>query len=204
VIYVLSVSVIRPLPGFYQMSEGLRLGGVEREWRDFDEFGPQVARSAVAAEDANFCMHNGVDWDALNLVIESALEGEGTRGASTISMQTSKNLFLWSSRSYIRKGLEIPMALFSDYVWDKKRTMEIYLNIAQWGHGIFGIEAASDIYFGKSAKDLTPRQAALLAVSLPNPLLRNPAKPSSGLNRLAQNVQKRAQQSGAYIKCLYP
>ena len=158
----------------------------------------------MMSEDGQFCAHNGVDWDALNLVIESALEGEGTRGASTISMQTSKNLFLWSSRSYIRKGLEIPMALFSDYVWDKKRTMEIYLNIAQWGHGIFGIEAASDIYFGKSAKDLTPRQAALLAVSLPNPLLRNPAKPSSGLNRLAQNVQKRAQQSGAYIKCIYP
>ena len=114
-------------------------------------------------------------------VVNDALEGEATRGASTIPMQTAKNLFLWNGRSLIRKGMELPLALVSDFVWSKKRMMEIYLNIAEWGPGIYGIEAAAQYHFKVPASKLTSRQAALLAVSLPNPIDRNASKPGRGI-----------------------
>jgi monofunctional biosynthetic peptidoglycan transglycosylase len=130
------------------------------------------------------------------------MEGEKTRGASTIVMQTGKNLFLWPGRSYLRKALELPLALYIDLVLSKKRIMEIYLNIAEWGPGIYGIEAASQYRFGRPASALTRRQAALLAVTLPSPETRNPAKPTKGLSRLARIIERRARQAGAYIGCL--
>ena len=138
----------------------------------------------------------------MNLVVDDLIEGERPRGASTIPMQTVKNLYLWSSRSYIRKGLEVPLALMVDAIWSKRRLLEIYLNIAEWGPGIFGIEAAARHHFKRSAKSLSRRQAALLAVTLPNPHLRNPRKPRRGMRRLARLVERRAKQSGAYIKCV--
>ena len=136
-------------------------------------------------------------------MIDDALEGEATRGASTIPMQTAKNLFLPSSRSVMRKVVEIPLAMWMDLLWSKRRMMEIYLNIAEWAPGVYGVEAASQAYFGVPAADLSARQAALLAVTLPNPVKRNAANPSRGMNRLARIIEKRASQSGAYIKCLY-
>ena len=175
----------------------------ERQWVDFDNIAPVLVQSVMMSEDGQFCAHSGIDWEALNLVIDDALEGEATRGASTIPMQTAKNLFLPSTRSVIRKGLEIPLAMWMDVVWTKKRLMEIYLNVAEWAPGIYGIEAASQAYFGVTAKQLSGRQAALLAVTLPNPIKRNAANPSKGMKRLAGIIEKRAQQSGAYIKCLY-
>jgi monofunctional biosynthetic peptidoglycan transglycosylase len=156
----------------------------------------------MASEDARFCEHRGVDWRALDAVIDEA--GGPTRGASTIAMQVARNLFLWTPRSYVRKGLEIPLALYGDLVWGKHRQMEIYLNIAQWGPNIFGIEAAARTYFARAAKDLTAAQAALLAVSLPNPIIRNPANPSQGVRALARRIAARARQMGAYDACLYP
>ena len=119
-------------------------------------------------------------------------------------MQTVRNLFLWLSRSYIRKGIEIPLALYADTVWGKRREMELYLNIAEWGPRIFGIEAAAQHYFGRSAADLTARQSALLASALPNPIDRNPARPSSLMKSLARTIEARARASGPYIVCLYP
>lgn len=175
----------------------------ERHWVGFDDIAPVLVQSVLMSEDGQYCIHKGVDWNALNGVIGDALGGEGVRGASTIPMQTVKNLFLTSSRTFVRKGLEIPLALWADLVWSKRRTMEIYLNVAEWAPGVFGIEAAAQAYFGRSAADLSRRQAALLAVTLPSPIKRNPAKPSNGLSRLAQKIEKRASQSGAYIKCLY-
>ena len=175
---------------------------VDRRWVPLGEISPFVYQSVISSEDGQFCAHDGVDWAAVNLVVDDLMEGERPRGASTIPMQTVKNLFLWTNRSYIRKGLEVPLALYTDLVWSKKRMMEIYLNVIEWGPGIFGIEAAARHYFKKSAKRLTRRQAALLAVTLPNPIVRNPRKPSSGLQRLAQLTEKRAKQSGAYVKCL--
>ena len=167
-----------------------------------DDVSPFVYQSVVSSEDGQYCSHNGVDWDAVDLVVDNLIDGERPRGASTIPMQTVKNLFLWNSRSYLRKLLEVPLALTADWAWDKRRMMEIYLNIAEWGPGIFGIEAAAQHHFKRSAKKLTRRQAALLAVTLPNPIARNPRKPNRGLQRLARLVEKRARQSGAYVKCL--
>jgi monofunctional biosynthetic peptidoglycan transglycosylase len=118
-------------------------------------------------------------------------------------MQTAKNLFLWRSRSYVRKAVEVPIALYADLIWGKRREMEIYLNVVEWGPGIFGIEAAARHYFGASAKALTARQAALLAASLPNPGVRDPSRPSRLMEALARTVAVRARASGAYTDCLY-
>lgn len=175
---------------------------IKRTWIPLENISPFVWQSVISSEDGQFCAHRGVDWKEINIVIDDALEGERVRGASTLPMQSVKNLFLWSSRSYVRKVLEVPLALLIDAVWGKKRTMEIYLNIAEWGPGIFGIEAAAQHHFGRSAKNLNRRQAALLAVTLPNPKLRNPKKPGKGMRRLARLVERRARASGAYVKCI--
>ena len=175
---------------------------VSRQWVDLKDINPVLVHSVMMSEDAKFCAHNGVDWSALNSVIDDAIEGEKTRGASTLSMQVVKNLFLWPGRSYVRKVLELPLALLADKVWSKKRMIEIYLNIAEWDEGIFGIKSASLHYFARSPKVLNAKQSALLAVTLPNPKYRNPAKPSKTLSRLAKNIKSRAYQSGAYVRCV--
>lgn len=176
---------------------------MERKWVSYGNINPVLVHSVMMSEDARFCEHNGVDWEALNDVIDNALDGERTRGASTLSMQVVKNLFLWPGRSYIRKALEVPLALVADRVWSKTRMIEIYLNIAEWDEGVFGIEAAAQHYFNRKAANLSARQSALLAVTLPNPVSRNPTKPSRGLSKLAKRIQKRAYQSGAYVKCVH-
>ena len=179
------------------------LQGYDRRWVDFEDISPNLVQSVMMSEDGQFCRHSGVDWVQMNGVIQDALDGESTRGASTIPMQTAKNLFLWNGRSFIRKGLELPLALGADLVWSKRRMMEIYLNIAEWGPGVYGIEAAARYHFKTSAAKLTRRQASLLAVSLPNPITRVASKPGRGMKRLAGLVERRAKGSGDYIKCLY-
>lgn len=179
------------------------LKGYERDWIELESVAPILVHSVVMSEDGKFCSHSGVDWAALNAVIDNALDGEPTRGASTITMQTAKNLFLWPSRSFIRKGLEIPLAMWIDLVLPKHRIMEIYLNIAEWGDGIYGIEAVSWIRFGRPASELTARQAALLTVTLPNPYLRDPTNPGAGMQRLASVIERRAAKSGGYVDCLF-
>ena len=176
---------------------------INRDWVAFDTIAPTLYQSVLMSEDGKFCSHNGVDWDAVNIVITDALDGERPRGASTITMQTAKNLFLWGGRSYLRKVLEVPLALWIDLILPKKRIMEIYLNIAEWNSGgVYGIEAGAQSHFGRTASKLTRRQSALMAVTLPNPILREPSKPNAGLNQLARTIEARAKQSGAYIKCL--
>jgi monofunctional biosynthetic peptidoglycan transglycosylase len=118
-------------------------GGYERQWVEFEDISPVLVQSVMMSEDGQFCSHRGVDWVQMNSVLKDALEGESTRGASTIPMQTVKNLFLWNGRSFLRKGLELPLAMAADFAWSKKRLMEIYLNIAEWGPGIYGVEAAA-------------------------------------------------------------
>lgn len=175
---------------------------VDRRWIAIDDISPVLVHSVIMSEDGQFCRHRGVDWAELNAVISDALEGEKARGASTIPMQTAKNLFLWNGRSYFRKSLEIPLAIYLDGVLSKKRLMEIYLNIAEWDEGVFGVEAAAQRYFGRSAGKLSARQAALLTVTLPNPAERNPARPSAGLNRLANLIERRAAKAGGYVFCV--
>jgi len=179
---------------------GITGQGMKRDWVPFDEISPNLVNSVIMSEDGQFCSHWGVDWNALNAVLDRA--GGPSRGASTIAMQTVKNLFLWSSRSYIRKGLEIPLAYYADFILSKRRVLEIYLNIAEWGPGLFGAEAASQYYFNKPAAKLTPRQAALLTAALPNPITRNPAKPTRYLNNRARNIEARARAARDYVGCL--
>jgi len=175
---------------------------VERTFVGLEAISPYLPAAVMASEDARFCQHAGVDWGALREVVEDADDDGPRRGASTIPMQVAKNLFLWPSRSYIRKGLELPLALWLDLAWSKRRMMEIYLNVAEWGEGIFGAEAAARAYFRKSAKDLTRREAALLAKALPNPLRRNPARPSPGHRRLADRIVGQIDASGPMTACL--
>ena len=165
--------------------------GYDRRWVSIDDVSPVLANSVIMSEDGQFCFHRGVDLGELRGVVDDALAGEATRGASTITMQTVKNLFLWSRPlGSVRKVVELPLAVYFDAVMSKRRIMEIYLNIAEWGPGIYGIEAAAQHHFGVSAKQLSRRQAALLAVSLPNPIARNPAKPGPGLRRLASLIER--------------
>lgn len=185
------------------LADLVRLQGYDRQWASLDEISPNLVSSVMMSEDGQFCRHGGVDWGEMKAVVEEALQGEATRGASTIPMQTAKNLFLWNGRSFIRKGLELPLAIAADFVWSKRRMMEIYLNIAEWGPGIYGAEAAARHHFGVSAADLSRRQAALLAVALPNPMTRVAGKPGRGMQRLAAVVERRARSSGDYITCIY-
>jgi monofunctional biosynthetic peptidoglycan transglycosylase len=175
-------------------------GPVQRTWVAFDDIAPSLPAAVVMSEDGKFCEHWGVDWQELGKVIDR--RNGPNRGASTVSMQVVKNLFLWNSRSYVRKALEIPLALYADLIWSKRRMMEIYLNVVEWGSGIFGAEAAAQHYFKRSAKALTPQQSALLVAALPNPIERNPAKPSRFLRIRAQVIASRARGAGAYINCL--
>lgn len=196
-----AVPQVRPVSNL-MLADVVALRGYDRQWVPLDEMGDRLVRSVTMSEDGRFCSHGGVDWSAMNLVIEELLSGQGSRGASTIPMQTVKNLFLWHGRSYVRKALEVPLAVWFDAVLSKRRVMEIYLNIAEWGPNVYGAEAAARHHFGRSAKNLTSRQAALLAVTLPNPHSRNPAKPSPAMNRLASIVQARADKAGGHIECL--
>jgi monofunctional biosynthetic peptidoglycan transglycosylase len=175
---------------------------VERTYVPLARISPHLAAAVIASEDARFCLHHGVDWGALNGVIKKAGKRGPSRGASTIPMQTAKNLFLWPGRSVVRKGLEIPLALAIDAAWPKRRLLEIYLNIAEWGDGIFGAEAAARFYFKKSAHDLTSQEAALLATALPNPHLRDPGQPHRGHAVLARNLMARVGEGGVPLQCV--
>jgi monofunctional biosynthetic peptidoglycan transglycosylase len=180
----------------------VKLQGYDRRWTPLEDIAPVMQYSVVMSEDGQFCSHMGVDLGELKAVVQDALEGERVRGASTISMQTVKNLYLFNINSIVRKAVELPLAVYYDLVTPKKRILETYLNIAEWGPNIYGVEAAAQHYFGVSAKKLTARQAALLTVALPNPYTRNPAKPGAGLRRLASVIQRRAAQAGGHVDCL--
>jgi monofunctional biosynthetic peptidoglycan transglycosylase len=166
---------------------------MSRQWIDFGAISPFLPRSVVASEDAKFCSHHGIDWDALRTVIGDAEDGEVARGGSTITQQVAKNLFLWQGRSVIRKALEFPLALWIDLVLPKQRILEIYLNIAELGPtGQFGAETGSTYAFGHGASALSPREAALLASILPNPVRRSARNPGTGVRRLAGTYMARA------------
>ena len=169
----------------------LKGGTLKRKWVPLQAISPNLRLAVIASEDGNFCRHRGVDWGAVRDAIKQAKSLKAARGASTIPMQVAKNLYLWERRNYVRKVLEVPLAYSMTSLWPKQRMLEVYLNIAQWGPDIYGAEAASRRYFGKSASRLTKRQAVLLAAALPNPLARNPARPSRKLRVIADAIQRR-------------
>ena len=158
-----------------------------------ERIAPVLPRTVIASEDGRFCAHRGIDWTELQAAIEDADDITEARGGSTITQQTAKNLFLWPGRSFIRKGLEFPLALWIDLVLPKRRIMEIYLNIAEWGpNGEFGVEAGARYAFNKPASQLSAGEAALLAAMLPNPKRRSAKPPRPGVRRVAGIVQARA------------
>src|SRR5258707_2953603 len=170
---------------------------VSRQWIDFNAISASLPRSVVASEDAKFCSHHGIDWDALRDAIDDAEDGEVARGGSTITQQVAKNLFLWPGRSVVRKALEFPLAMWIDLVLPKQRILEIYLNIAELGPtGQFCAQAGSTYAFGHPASALSPREAALLAAILPNPVRRSARNPGLGVRRLAGTYMARAQALG--------
>jgi monofunctional biosynthetic peptidoglycan transglycosylase len=170
---------------------------VSRQWIDFNAISPYLPRSVVGSEDSKFCSHHGIDWDALQDAIDDAEEGEVSGGGSSITQQVAKNLFLWPGRSVVRKALELPLALWIDFVLPKQRILEIYLNVAEMGpSGQFGAESGAIYAFGHSASNLSPREAALLAAILPNPIKRSARNPGPGVRRLAGTYTARAQSAG--------
>ncbi|HLX16054.1 MAG TPA: monofunctional biosynthetic peptidoglycan transglycosylase [Bradyrhizobium sp.] len=174
---------------------------ISRQWIDLAAMAPSLPRSVIASEDAKFCSHHGIDWGALREVIDDAEDGEVTRGGSTITQQVAKNLFLWQGRSFVRKALEFPLALWIELVLPKRRILEIYLNIAELGpSGQFGAQAGATYAFGHGASTLSPREAALLAAILPNPVRRSARNPGPGVRRLAGIYIARAQ-AGELPRC---
>jgi monofunctional biosynthetic peptidoglycan transglycosylase len=166
---------------------------VSRTWVDLGEMSEALPRSVVAAEDAKFCFHHGIDWGSVRTIIEDAQDGEVARGGSTITQQVAKNLFLWPGRSVVRKALEFPLAMWIDFVLSKKRILELYLNVAELGpDGQFGAEAGARYAFGRSVSALSPREAALLASILPNPVTRSARNPGPGVRRMAGTYVVRA------------
>ncbi|MBE0645929.1 MAG: monofunctional biosynthetic peptidoglycan transglycosylase [Bacteroidetes bacterium] len=193
-ISVMYVGLTRVLPPSYtpimflRVYEGLLNGkpvGIQKSWVPYARISPAFFQAFVGSEDARFMRHNGVDWKAMEdaMRYNRAHRGRKVRGASTITMQTAKNVFLWHGRTYVRKGLEAWFTFLIEQLWGKQRILEVYANVVEMGDGIYGVEAASRAYFGKSASDLTRREAALIAAVLPNPRRWSPAKPTPYINR---------------------
>lgn len=203
-VFTLIYAVVPPPISNVQILRLFTGNGLTKDWVSLDEMSPHLARAVVTSEDARFCEHHGVDWVEVQGVVEDAFDDdEGPiRGASTIPMQTAKNLFLWDGRFAIRKVLELPVAMWMDLIWSKRRMMEVYLNIVEWAPGVYGAEAAARHHFKKSAAKLTKREAALLAAVLPNPIKRQAGKPSKRVNSAANRILARMAGMAPYLTCL--
>lgn len=176
--------------------------GIDYRWADMEDIAAILPATVVMREDARFCDHNGIDWGAVREVVRDVKAGKRARGASTITMQLAKNLFLWPGRSYLRKALEMPLAIWLDLFLSKRRIIEIYLNVVEWGPGIYGAESASLHHFKRSADKLSAHQAALLTAALPNPLARRAGRPGRLTQRLALTALRRARAAAPWTKCL--
>ncbi|MDR7128547.1 monofunctional biosynthetic peptidoglycan transglycosylase [Algoriphagus sp. 4150] len=168
--------VIRVFEQAFDADKEVRL---QKDWVSFSSISKNAPQAVYASEDQKFLEHRGFDFEAMEKAWENNKKGRRVKGASTITQQTVKNVFLWPSRSYLRKGLEAYFTVLVELIWSKERIMEVYLNVIEMGDGIYGIEAASQVYFGKPASKLSRDQAALIAAVLPNPRRWSPAKPSS-------------------------
>lgn len=175
-----------PVPSTLMIGRWLSGQGVDRNWVALDQVSPALRRAVVAAEDQRYCQHWGIDLEAL--FDELSREGGPARGASTVSMQVAKNLYLWPGRSYVRKALEVPIAFALDRLWGKRRVMEVYLNIAEWGDGLFGVEAAARRYYNKRAGSLDATEAARLVAALPNPFVREADQRSPHSKRVRERM----------------
>ena len=189
-LYLLALKLVPTLPTVTMMQRALSGEDVRREWARIEDISPHLVHAVIGAEDSRFCEHSGIDWEATREQLDAP--GGPSRGASTVTQQTAKNVFLWNGGGYPRKAAEAWFALVGDAVWGKRRTLEIYLNVAEWGDGLFGAEAAAQTRFGKPASELTPREAALLAAVLPSPNRWRVDPPGPYVSKRAGTLQARA------------
>ena len=182
---VLVGRVVNPPTTMYMLGEQRRLGGIEHEWVPMEMIAPVMARSVVAAEDANFCQHWGFDVRAIRMAIA---EGSN-RGASTLSQQAVKNVYLWHGRTWVRKAMEAGITPLVESLWPKRRILEVYLNVAEFDEGVFGVEAAAWHYFKVGPEELSARQAAQLAAVLPSPKTRSASRPTNYLKKRAAQIR---------------
>ena len=183
----------------------IRGGKRDYRWTPLSRISPALERSVMTAEDEAFCMHSGFDKAALEKAWDRYLqdeEGQSVRGGSTISQQTAKNVFLWPDRTWLRKGLEAWLTVYLEALWDKKRIIEVYLNVAEWGPGVYGAEAAAHYHFHKNAGALTQHEAALLAAALPSPMKWSPSKPGPYVQARAEIIAGRVARLGPLASCL--
>lgn len=184
-------------PTILMIEQAFKGNGLDYRWRSLDNMSPYLVTAAIAAEDARFCSHNGFDFEAIEKAMKAneRAEARGSskmRGGSTITQQTAKNVFLWPQRSYVRKGLEAGYSVLIEYGWGKKRIMEMYLNVAEFAPGVYGVEAGSQHWFGKSAKQLSRAESAKLVAVLPSPRRYNAASPGPYVRRRASRIQANA------------
>lgn len=175
---------------------------ISKDWVAMESMSPHLARAVIAAEDNRFCEHDGVDWSAVGDVVEEYRDEGRLRGASTVSMQTAKNLYLWPSRSVVRKGLEFGLVHVLEAAWSKQRIMEVYLNIAEFGPGIYGVQAASQHHYGRDASDLTFVQSAALVSILPAPLHRDPTAKNKAMGKRVGRIRRSVGNLGPLLECV--
>ena len=187
-----SVAIHRLVPPpltFLMVTRAVEGEGLSYRWKPLDDISPRLVEAVIAAEDARFCSHRGFDLEAIEKALRTNEKGGRLRGGSTISQQTAKNVFLWPGRDWVRKGFEAGYTVLIETLWGKRRVMEVYLNVAEWAPGVYGAEAAARHWFGKSAADLSPREAARLAAILPSPRRYDAASPGPYIRRRAARVQ---------------
>ena len=181
--------IVPPPTTLLMVKQAVAGNGLDYKWRGLDDISPRLVEAVIAAEDARFCEHRGFDLKAIEKALDSNARGRKVRGGSTISQQTAKNVFLWPGRDWARKGLEAGYTVLIEALWGKRRIMEVYLNVAEWAPGVYGAEAAAQRWYGKSAADLSPREAARLAAILPSPRRYRAASPGPYVRRRAGRVQ---------------
>lgn len=194
---------ILPPPGTPLMILRLFEGeGIDKQWMPLEQISPNLRNAVIAGEDNLFCSHGGFDIASLRDAWAERQAGGRSRGASTLSMQLAKNLYLWPGGGFLRKGVEAYFTLYIEAILSKQRILELYLNVAEWGPGIYGAEAGARAHFGKAAADLSAREGALMAAVLPNPRRWSAGRPSDYINRRAATLQTRVRQLGPLLDCV--
>ncbi|WP_296819994.1 monofunctional biosynthetic peptidoglycan transglycosylase [Brevundimonas sp.] len=185
---VLIHAVVPPPMTILMVQRAFEGEGFHKRWRGLNDISPDLVDAVIAAEDARFCSHQGFDLEAIQEALEENANGRRMRGGSTISQQTAKNVFLWPGRDWVRKGLEAGYTVLIEAIWTKRRIVEVYLNVAEWGPGVYGAEAAARHWFGKSASELTRTEAARLAAILPSPRRYQASEPGPYVRRRARSI----------------
>lgn len=190
ILWVVAYRFINPPITSRMISVWLERDKLNYTWRDIEDIDRNLPRAVIAGEDARFCSHNGFDFEGIRHALQSNLKGKKLKGGSTVSQQTAKNVFLWSARSWVRKGLEVWFTLLIENIWGKKRIMEVYLNVAEFGIGSFGADAATRHYFNHGPEKISKTEAGRLVAVLPSPIKRDAKRPRGYTKKYARNITR--------------